>query len=1345
MLIANGKKIDVYLLDTRKTLLDRIASSFNILPEYILDTNFPYILDMIRKDIDIELNINTLETIIDTDIIEYLLRYGKSANSINIKVSNLSYFWRMKNLGHNSMSVKASLQKSENYNELENFEIFSDLVSTTKNIVGGDDEYDKFETDYKIKLELLKKDVEETSRKMKALNDRYDSNINTTKFTVKGEDILLSYNNINTDTIESIFDKIVLNDFMPYCQIISRKLQDTSCFKSLKNGFVNNEFYIKHDEEELKTFDYKRSKKGLEPVHDVLTKNGCIICYVNIYDNLKFERERYEKCYISINNGDITLELIVDDKKINIRNEDTSYISQVENKVVTYFDNILSGERKSEYVSFRGDFLIPKFTTNIDLLTHELMLNDIFMNFFSIDEFMNASLKKYSKGEKVNIVFSSSLLEKENKINNLKKSLEILKMEISDLKIRKKTSDLQQMEILEKNINEKEILEKNLKIKREYFINKKFKVSVILENRKNDASAKGINITDIPLGSYFTRVQVLCNNVKDMEYFKQLFLTLCNMYKDTEKRLGDEYIEILKQVDREDDVIYEYKDEVIKTAVKSSSENPDLFIGAESKGCVGSANPTTIKYDSDEQIKAEDVMRIDYGDDVERCIYGIYKNARFTDDVISINEVRRIDKKFNTKSTELEKMRNIYLEMSKMRSMMEEIEEGDVRSIELHDKLNEMVEEHGDEDDIKREIDDIQSLKSDLKYVMKFPKEDSGITPFFISCPRKKKPREINREKKGLELSDASKKNLERIYPGLRLRKNKSLVSDFGNFREYMPCCYIKNIDSANKWPDSVSYFQSKNVTEKKGRIFENIITTHKILEFEKRGILPHNVLNFLSTYLLEFNHSILREGVGINPGSFFDCVWRGKLKLRTKDDGRENADFIKTIKSEDRRSEFVNRFSKEIEIFSKQECYDFTKEELMNLLKDNDAYINPSRFIHLFEVIFNVKIVLFGRNSDSGNFIYPYYKNGYYKNKTKTKDVLCIITHDGSEQEDFPFSQSELLTYIDDISVKRIDNPGRLFYNFNGQIYDKYMDSLITYKNGIKVNTIGLPKELKKSIKSQGFCSFGKTRVLFCRYKGKTLEVFTTPLQPVDIDEVSQFTGKLHNEEDVLDFFKLCNIPTYAKTQNSIVAKYNQTLFCINTKNITSDFRNSTKLYNRLTSSFEVSTSSGINIFRKNRRIARYLFEYVKYSFSKYLLGREYTDIEGEIDEFLKKSSKIDRSFVYNIPGIVIEENKDFFGSDKIVFSSETLRDKIEYNLKLSYKFHTNNEIRTLINYYKNIIFQTYYADITDFNIKDNEFLSNTKENFNKIVTDVKEIEDEVKSEISDDFDDFDDFGDSD
>ena len=53
---------------------------------------------------------------------------------------------------------------------------------------------------------------------------------------------------------------------------------------------------------------------------------------------------------------------------------------------------------------------------------------------------------------------------------------------------------------------------------------------------------------------------------------------------------------------------------------------------------------------------------------------------------------------------------------------------------------------------------------------------------------------------------------------------------------------------------------------------------------------------------------------------------------------------------------------------------------------------------------------------------------------------------------------------------------------------------------------------------------------------KGKTLEVFTTPLQPISIDEVSQFTGKLHDEDDVLDFFKSCKIPIYAKTQNSII-----------------------------------------------------------------------------------------------------------------------------------------------------------------------------------------------------------------
>ena len=204
--------------------------------------------------------------------------------------------------------------------------------------------------------------------------------------------------------------------------------------------------------------------------------------------------------------------------------------------------------------------------------------------------------------------------------------------------------------------------------------------------------------------------------------------------------------------------------------------------------------------------------------------------------------------------------------------------------------------------------------------------------------------------------------------------------------------------------------------------------------------------------------------------------------------------------------------------------------------------------------------------------------------------------------------------------------------------------------------------------------------------------------------------------------------------------------MFCVNTKNITHDVKNSVKLYNRLTSSFEISKNSSIELFRKNRRIARYLYEYVKYRFSMFLVGKEYTDIMKEIDTFFEKNTEIDRGFVYNIPGLVIDENKDFFGSDKITFSSETLRDKIVYNLKLAYKFHTNNEIRVLLNYYDNIIFQTYYTDITDFNIKDNEFLSTSNENFNKIVTDISpDKEGDDVSEQSDDiiFDDLDDLDD--
>ena len=96
------------------------------------------------------------------------------------------------------------------------------------------------------------------------------------------------------------------------------------------------------------------------------------------------------------------------------------------------------------------------------------------------------------------------------------------------------------------------------------------------------------------------------------------------------------------------------------------------------------------------------------------------------------------------------------------------------------------------------------------------------------------------------------------------------------------------------------------------------------------------------------------------------------------------------------------------------------------------------------------------------------------------------------------------------------------------------------------------------------------------------------------------------------------------------------------------------------------------------------------------------------------------------------IEENKDFFGGDIIKFSSEVLRDKILYNLKLEYKFHTVHQLHELVNYNEHKIFPSYYVDINDFEVKSNEFISTGIENFDKLFEEESEDEGDFEDDIS-------------
>ena len=104
------------------------------------------------------------------------------------------------------------------------------------------------------------------------------------------------------------------------------------------------------------------------------------------------------------------------------------------------------------------------------------------------------------------------------------------------------------------------------------------------------------------------------------------------------------------------------------------------------------------------------------------------------------------------------------------------------------------------------------------------------------------------------------------------------------------------------------------------------------------------------------------------------------------------------------------------------------------------------------------------------------------------------------------------------------------------------------------------------EKIESQGFDSFGKTRVLFCKHNEKILQIFTSPLPPFS-DNYNTFDKSVENLDDAINFFNEVGIKLYVKTKNAIVAKYNQIYFAIKVKDTSkSKLHNSIDFYKKFT-----------------------------------------------------------------------------------------------------------------------------------------------------------------------------------
>ena len=463
--------------------------------------------------------------------------------------------------------------------------------------------YNIYENRYSNKLKELKENVEYFSQEIDNIKGTIPSFIN---FNTISETISFEFINTYKNTIESLFDNLILDNIIPYSQLVSKKFDNFSCFKILKNKRLYNKFYSNfYSDDDIVLFEEKRDSQGLQSIFKN-DDSGMIEIQLKIYPDEKEEENMFEKAslYLSENDDNIICEITINYGKFKKIKFDDEKKSEKEEEIKNIIKNSFiqkDNEKSLEMVvgkkvqEIRQEFVIPKFTMNFTLLSDVIMNNDIFKNVFAIDESTRTSLKNENR---INILFVTEFLQKhkiireiENDINNLEND---------------KTTNKR---LTEQKIN-------YLKSIKDSYIKKKFKFSIIREMRENFSSLAQVPIQQIPVGEYFTKIEIVkSNDEMDIQYFIKVLEELCKIYKDNEKILGKEYKKLLNGIDNT--FQYIYKPEKIKK-VQAIAENPFAVAGS-SRGC--SQQPKTIN--------ENEVVKINYNDDKERCIYGIRKNKDY--------------------------------------------------------------------------------------------------------------------------------------------------------------------------------------------------------------------------------------------------------------------------------------------------------------------------------------------------------------------------------------------------------------------------------------------------------------------------------------------------------------------------------------------------------------------------------------------------------------------------------------------------------------------------------------------------------------------------------------------
>jgi len=589
---------------------------------------------------------------------------------------------------------------------------------------------------------------------------------------------------------------------------------------------------------------------------------------------------------------------------------------------------------------------------------------------------------------------------------------------------------------------------------------------------------------------------------------------------------------------------------------------------------------------------------------------------------------------------------------------------------------------------IVREIDTIQTKEDVILVINKLPIE---VQEYILETSI---------------LAEENNVNKNKIARGLILEYFNDFYTKFNDtwisYLMYEEKDILRCVDLNGIWVNCTDEIYSQEVD----RILK--ITRDRL---EKNPIGYYGQVNFgIST---DENVKFIRKGVIDTPSSFLQCI----IEAYYENMNNNKKEVLQNLR------QFRQRLTEPSYIsVVKQSLYDFSQEEIVDMITNENTYFDPQYFTDLLETYFECNIYVFSsKNNKKGELMIPRHINGYYTNKKYNKTIL-VYENIGSVSDSSEYPRCELILKWNKTSEER-----QITYNFNTNeqistvITKMFHDINRTYILNNQIKSVSFPI-FKPGVKiiEQYIDVYGKSRMIKLNINGKICTILCEPTQPITVkyvDEMDIIRFDISEVQTFINIYKPKNLKQYVNRNNllmeikGVIGNVMITIPVIDNIQPLHDIEE----INNMSDVISRDTESLFKKFVEYRKQSKYLREYVIWLFSTYVHTNNITQIDDDVMiEFIDQYIEVNPNFKYKQIDKFFSMNSDIMNNNKLVCDSEELVKRLIYHLRL----HIYNHRDKVLGYHDKKIIDNYYENILDLNVHNSQILISSEDTFNNFIS---------------------------